>query len=402
MKDKKNIILFVGNVYDDYMRQIIKFKQKDKSDFCIGLVIDSNTKHKLSNKYKKELSFIIKCDSSDKDDIKEKLKSIKNSVLDAYIIYDKHVEFFIDVIKILGLKNYSSPKALRDSVDKLRSRKMFCKYCPEITPKFIKVKSKKDALAISKKIGFPCMLKPAHLVQSRLVSVSNNLAELKINLEKTYKEIDKIYEKIRVRNKPIIIAEEMVKGDLYTVDVYVDKNQKMYFTPLIYQITGKDIGIDDFHIFARINPSNLNKKDTKNAIDVATKSILAIDLKNILIHVEFMKAQDDWKIIEVGPRIGGYRIKMLEMSYNIKHMVNYLFLRTGKKPIIDRKLLNYLAVIEIFSQKEGKITSIRGLCKVKQLKCFLEMQINKNIGDEVGLAKDGYMNVLYVVLENKN
>ena len=48
---------------------------------------------------------------------------------------------------------------------------------------------------------------------------------------------------------------------------------------------------------------------------------------------ELIKAESGWKIVEVGPRIGGYRNDMLDLSYNIKHMENYLLLKLEKKPI---------------------------------------------------------------------
>ncbi len=399
---EKNIILFVGNVHDDYVEQIIKMKKKENLDIRIGLIINFNIKHRLSAKYEKELSLVIRCDSNDERDIKEKISDIKDEVLDAYIIYDKHVDFLIKIIKILKLKNYSSSKSLRNSVNKLESRKIFNKYCPEITPRFIQIKSKNDFNKIIKKIGFPCILKPVHLTQSRLVSVSKDPEELKSNLDIIYRELLKNYNKIGVKDKPSIIAEEMVQGDLYTTDVYVDKNQKMYFTPLIYQITGKNIGINDFHIYARINPSGLKGDDIKKAFSTSRKGIVSLGLKNDIVHVELMRSGKDFKIIEVGPRIGGYRIKMLDISYGINHIANYINLRLGKKIIIKNKLVAYSTIIEILSEEKGKLRSISGKDQVRKLKSFYSLKVFKKTGEDVGLAKDGYSKAISIILKNKN
>lgn len=399
---EKNIILFVGNISDDYVRQIMKMKKEENVGIRIGLIINFNVKHRLSAKYEKELSLIIRCDSSDERDIEEKISDIKDEILDAYIIYDKHVDFLIRIIKILKLKNYSSSKSLRNSVNKLESRKIFNRYCPEITPKFIQIKSKNDFNKIIKIIGFPCILKPVHLTQSRLVSVSKDSKELKSNLDIIYRELLKNYNKIGVKDKPSVIAEEMVRGDLYTTDVYVDKNQKMYYTPLIYQITGKNIGIDDFHIYARVNPSGLKNDDIKKAFLTSKKGIISLGLKNDIVHVELMKSGKDFKIIEVGPRIGGYRIKMLDISYGINHIANYINLRLGKKIIVKDKLIAHSAIIEILSEKRGKLKSISGKDQVRKLNSFYDLKVFKKIGEDVGLAKVGYSKVVSITLKNKN
>lgn len=402
-KREKNIILFVGNVHDTYIEEIIEMNKKRKNNFRIALLYDIDiVRMNLSSENQKAFDYFEMCDSKNRKEIKKKLKKIKDEIISVYIVYEKYMEFYIDVLKILGIKNYSSPDSLRASIDKFKMRKAFYKYDPSITPKFIQVKSKKDIDLVVKKIGFPCIIKPAHLLKSKLVSISNNKEELKCNIENTFKLIEKTYDRLRVKSKPIILAEEMMDGKAYSVDVYVDSNKKMYFTPFISQITAKDLGIDDFYIYIRMNPSSLTQKEIKAASDVSAKSIVALNIKNTVVHIELMKTKKGWKIIELGPRIGGYRMEMLKYAYGINHFENCVLTRLNKNPIINNKIIKYTTVLEFFPEKEGYIKSIKGIRKVKKLNSFYSMKVNSKVGDLAGFSKNGFLDVLYVILKNKN
>ncbi len=398
----KNIILFVGNVHDAYVRDIIEINKKRKHNFRIALLYNIDTKINLSLENQKTFYYFEMCDLGNKKEIKERLKSIKDEIISVHIVYEKYMEFYIDVLKILGIKYYSSPNSLRSSVDKLKMRKAFYKYDPCITPRFIQVKSQKAIPLIIKKIGFPCILKPAHLFKSKLVSISYNEKSLKGNMQNIFNLIQKTYDRLRVDTKPIILAEEMMEGKVYSIDVYVDRNRMMYFTPLILQITARDLGIDDLYIYNRINPSGLTQNEVKEANRAAEKSINALHLINTVAHIELMKTKSGWKIIEIGPRIGGYRLEMLKSAYNINHFENCILTRLNKKPVIHKKIISYTALLEFFPKREGCIKSIKGINNVKKLNSFYSMKINSSINNYAGFAKNGYLDVLYVMLANKN
>jgi len=401
-ENNKNIILFVGNVPDKYIIQTKELEKKINRNFRIVLIADFDTEIKLSSKYRKALSCVKRCNTENKKDIKEKLKDIKDEVLMTYFVYERYAVFYCEILKIIKLKNNPTIKSIKKSTNKMEMRKAFYKCDSNITPKFIQIKNKNSVNLISKKVGFPCMLKPSGLSRSRLITASNNPNELGKNLNEIFSKIEKIYKKEKIKTKPLILAEKKVEGKMYTVDVYVDNEQKIYLTPFIHQITAKDLGIDDFHIFARVNPSGLSEKEVKKASAVVKKGVSSLGLKNVIVHFEFMKTKNGWKIIEVGPRIGAYRIEMLDMSYSIKHFENYLLLRLNKKPIIKNKLICYSAFLEFFPQKKGYVESITGINKIRKLESFSGIVIKNRIGSRAGLSKDGYLHTLRVILKNKN
>jgi hypothetical protein len=400
--NEKNIILFVGNVPERYVESIEKLEKEINLNFRIVIFIDNNVELLLPSEYQKKIFNTVRCDSNNKKEISKKLNFIKKDVLMTFYIYESDADFYCEMLKNIKLKNNPSIESIKKSTDKIKMRKAFYKYDPSTIPKFTLAKNKNDLELISKKIGFPCILKPAHLSKSRLVTVSQNKNELKKNLNKTFSVINKVYKKWKIKSKPLILAEEMMIGKVYSVDVCIDSKQKIYFTPVVGLTTARDVGIDDFHHYARILPSDLKDSDIKKAYLVAKKGVRALGLRNSVAHIELMKTESKWKIIEIGSRMGGYRNKMLKISYDTKYFESCFLIRLNKKPIFKNRLIAYSAVLEFFPEKEGYLKSIKGICKIKKLDSFFEMKINSKTGDFAGFAKNGYLNVLYVLLGNKN
>ena len=400
--NNKNIVLFVGDIPNRHMELIEELEKEINLNFKIVIIIDNNAKLQLSFEYQKKVFKIIRCNSNNKKEISKKINFIKKDVLMIFYIYESDADFYCKVLKNIKLKNNPTIESIKKSTDKMKMRKAFYKYDPNMIPKFMLTKSKNDLELISKKIGFPCILKPAHLSKSRLVTVSRNKDELRKNLDNTFNVIGKVYKKWKIKPEPLVLAEEMMIGKMYSMDACIDSKQKIYFTPIVDLITARDIGIDDFHHYARILPSDLNNNDIKKARSIAKKGIIALGLKNSVAHIELIKTKKGWKIVEIGSRMGGYRNKMLKISYGIEYFKNYFLIRLNKKPVFKNKLIAYSTVLEFFPEKEGYLKSIKGIRKIRKLASFSEMKINSKIGDFVGFAKNGYLNILYVLLGNKN
>jgi len=69
---------------------------------------------------------------------------------------------------------------------------------------------------------------------------------------------------------------------------------------------------------------------------------------------------------------------MLKLSFGIKHYENDFLNRMGEKPVILRKPRSYTAVLEIFPEKEGKISSVEGIEEMKKFPSFLRFEQAKN------------------------
>jgi len=148
--------------------------------------------------------------------------------------------------------------------------------------------------------------------------------------------------------------------------------------------------------------TTLKPETIKRAQEVATKSIRAIGLRNTSVHIELMRTDNGWKIIELGPRIGGFRHDLYNLSYGFDHALNDILIRIPQKPIINKKMIGYSVALKFFAKNEGTLSTLSGIKKIQKLNSFHEIKINKKIGDKCLFAKHGGKSVFDLILFNKN
>ena len=109
-----------------------------------------------------------------------------------------------------------------------------------------------------------------------------------------------------------------------------------------------------------------------------------------------------WKIVEVGPRVGGFRHELYSAAYNINHAINDLLVRGGKKPVIPKKLVAYSAYYKIYGRTEGHITDITGLHMLQELPSLVSMVRDLYTGEATRFAKNGGAPLFHLFFMNKD
>ena len=281
-------------------------------------------------------------------------------------------------------------------------RKRFKLYSPTVTPKFTQVKKNtiEERKRVIQKIRFPMIVKPTNLAASLFVTICYHEEELAHALAVAFKKITKAYEDDKRIEEPKIIAEEYMEGDMYSIDSYVNSRGKVYHCPMVRVKTGKDIGHDDFFNYLQMTPTALKQPSIERAHKVAETAIHALGLRNTTTHTELMKIDDVWKIIEIGPRMGGFRDTLHQLSCDIDHSLNDILIRIPKKPIISKKCKGYAAAMKWFASKEGRIIEMKGIKKIETLKSFHHIAINKKVGDRAIFARNGGRSIFNVFLYN--
>jgi biotin carboxylase len=284
-------------------------------------------------------------------------------------------------------------------------RRRFNAYDKRITPKYKVVSdaTQKTRTAIEKKVGFPLVIKPSGLAQSLLVTICYHQEELEKELKKTFRKIRSLHKNYKDKHEePKILVEEFMDGNMYSIDGYVNSRGKIYFCPVVEITTGQSVGFDDFFGYKQITPTHLSRKSIQDAEMVTKKGVHALGLKSSSFHAELMKTEKGWKIIEIGPRVGGFRDDMYQLSYGFSHTENDLLIRVPQKPVIHKKNKGYTAVMKFFAKNEGKITTLTGVKKAQELKSFHNISVNKKIGDMARFAKNGGKSVFNITLFNKD
>lgn len=403
---KQNIILYVNNVPKDAVTSIRRYGKKTGTKYRIGIIYDPNNRPPSPDEgvSDDQLDLVLHCEMNEPLSIARAVLPYQEQFLAITCRGDVNIADFTKVLPHLPYLRASTTQSLLWSIDKVMMRKRFKLYDPTITPKFIVVSdaSKETLEKIEERIGFPLIMKPTGLGASLLVNMCYHKEELKKVLEDGFSTIKKIYEQNGRKSEPQILVEQFMEGDMYSIDAYVDSRGKTYFLPPVYVKTGKMIGFDDFFGYLQMTPTNLNATSIKKVEAAAEKSIHALGLRSSTAHIELMRTEEGWKIIELGPRIGGFRHKMYELTLGVDHSLNDVFIHIPKTPVIKHRVKGYAAAMKIFAKQEGKLTKLQGIQNIQKLKSFYEIKVNKKVGDKCTYAKNGGKSVCNIILFNKN
>lgn len=397
------MILFVGS-YLGSQRKAVEQIGKSMGKELYACVLLDVTEPSAINKVKPDAkTIVIPCDFSSHLALQTALRPYKHRFLAVTCRAEKNIPLLARAIPHVPYINAPTALSLEWTTDKIRTRQLLRNYDKKIAPKFLVVHdaSPETLDRIQKQVGFPLIIKPAGLAASLLVSLCFHREELESNLQNTVRKIGQIYKKKRGRGEPQILVEEFMEGAMYSVDSYVNQRGVVYHTPLVHVRTGRSVGFEDFFGYMRITPVVLKPHKVEAAKRVAEEAIEALGLRSTTCHIELMKTEDGWKVIEVGPRIGGFRHEMYELSYGINHSANDILIRMPKKPLLSKKVRGYTAALQFYSHKKGRLQSIEGINRARKLESFAHIQLKKKVGDMCDFARNGDDPVFDILLFNK-
>ncbi|HEU4677759.1 MAG TPA: ATP-grasp domain-containing protein [Candidatus Paceibacterota bacterium] len=402
MKAERNIIVYVMTLPPGAIESIRAYEKREKRKFRVMLIKDVHHQREKGRDDYKGLDILVECDFSVPARIAEALAPYQNELCAITCRAESYMARFVQVIPHVPYLRTPTTESLRWATDKLEMRRRFKLLAKRYSPKYaiVRANTKEERRRVIGRIKFPMIVKPANLAQSLLVSVCYHEDELKEVLAQSFKKIEKIYAENGRIETPKMMVEEFMEGDMYSVDAYVNGLGRVYFCPMVRVFTRKNMGHDDFSNYIHMSPTGLKKKSVEAAHMAATAGIHALGLRNTTAHVELMKLDDEWKLIEIGPRVGGFRHKLHELSCDIDHSMNDILIRLPKRPILPKKCKGFAATLKWYPMKEGRITKLKGIKKCQELKSFAEISVLKKVGDLCKFAKNGGKAVFTLTLYN--
>lgn len=404
MKKVKNIIVYVMSIPDsaETITQVRAYESQFGGRLRIMLLRDERIVTKKAYKDIEGLDFCVECDFSKPHKIAEALLPYQDELLAITCRSEQYMRRFIAVLPHVPYLRTPTTESLKWASDKYEMRKRFRLYDKKLTPNFTLVKgnTKDERARIIKKISFPMIIKPTNLAASRFVSICYHEEELEATLRRTFRDLKKAYELEHHLENPRVIAEEYMEGDMYSIDSYVDSRGRVYHCPMVKVVTGKKIGHDDFYNYLQMTPSGLKPGTVIKAEAAAEGGIHALGLRSTTAHTELLKIDDDWKIIEIGSRVGGFRQILHSLSCDINHTLNDVLIRIPKKPLLPKKCKGYACAMKWFPAQEGVISEMKGIKRIEQLESFHKIDINKKIGDKATFARNGGRSVFNLFLYN--
>lgn len=396
----KKSILFV----EQYMPKTLKSVKAYFGDVDIILLRDIRNERLEKNRIFKLVDVVLYVDFSKNYKIAEALLPYQESLIAVTARGEDGANKLQEVIPHVPYLRTPTVESLAWSTDKYEMRKRFRIFDKKITPKFTKVSenTKIERNRVATKIGFPMVVKPANLQESMLVTICYHEEELETVLRNVFRRLKTEYKKFNRTQLPTILAEEFMDGDMYSIDSYVNSRGKVFHCPMVRVKTGKNIGHDDFYNYLQMTPTALKKETVEKAQKVAEMAIHALALRSTTAHIELMKIDDEWKVIEVGPRIGGFRDLLHELSCDIDHSLNDVLIRVPKNPILPKKCKGFAAAMKWFSKAEGVILEMKGIKKIETLESFNSIVFNKKIGDKAMFSKNGGKSIFNLFLYNSD
>lgn len=399
---EKDLILFVGALFGHMIDAVRDYEKANKVTFRLGLIHDKKQKiDQFTNGQLDRIDVHIACDMNSEAALQTALAPYQTELLAITCRPESRISDLRKIIPNIPYVNAPTTDSLWWSSDKIATRQRLSFLGEEVNPRFSVVHddSKKSVEHIVEKVGFPLVVKPSGMAASQLVSICYHKEELESVLSRVVKKLKTNGKK---DTEPDILVEQFMEGDMYSLDAYVDSRGNITFCPMCHITTGKAIGFDDFFGYRQMTPTNLSKESIAAAQLVAAKAIYAMGLRSTTVHIELMRLEDGWKIIETGPRMGGFRHMMYDHSYGINHVMNDVLTRLDKKPTIPKTVKGYTVAMKFFAQKEGKLKSITGIKKAQTLGSFKRLYINKHTGDMCRYAKHGGESVFNIIMFHKD
>ncbi len=384
------VVLFLGMVRRG------EFETLQERGLPLGVLVDTNSKHRLADVSR--FAVVERFDfSRPLPELVEAVRGIQRRVGLACLF--NVIEFYVaqtaDVAAALGVP-CMSPASARLSSDKVIMRQRFHdRIGPGAVARFEIVTSEADLTERASRMGYPVFLQPANVSASMWSTRNDTLEVLLDNYRAICAEVPPYYQRLGQKDKVLtVVLAEYLQGSNTSIDCLIDGAGQAYTTPVVDVLTGRDIGIDDFHHFARVVPSRLPARDQQELDRLAVAGVQALDMTTCAAHVEFIGT----RLGEIAARPGGNRPRLLQLGYGIDELFAYHQVLRGQRPDLRGNRTCGAAVVTPFPSRSGTLREIRHLDQISRLPGYLYHEVRTQPGAPVGLAKSGYRAPLYIEL----
>lgn len=403
--ENRDTILTI-NVVEKELVRAVKMLSKSAKRALQGLVLVSETYASYPDR-PKDTSGLFKeiiCNFDNPDELQSVLKPYIERLLAATCRYEEAIQDFGKVIPFLPYIHTPSPTALLWSTEKPLMRDRLRNYDRTLVPQYqyMEEEDLPRLFELIKDFQFPVIVKPSGLSKALLVTRCNTPQELKNRLKYTFKIIKHAYAREQYPGKPGILVEEMMQGEMYSVDAYVTHDGEILCLPPVKVVTAHSVGLPGFYGYQRITMTDLSQKEIQGAFVASGGAIKALNLSSTTAHIELFHTPQGWKIIELGARIGGYRDTLYREAYGIEHFYNDLRVRMGKRPNMPEKKIGDAAALSIYANDEGYITSIIGLEEARKVASVISLSAHTGIGGVALFSQNGGDALVTVILSNKD
>jgi biotin carboxylase len=259
------------------------------------------------------------------------------------------------------------------------------------------VSNLEEAEQFAAEVGFPVVLKPIDLYGSLFVRRFDSLPEFKIGFTEIQKSVALKSGSTSVK----LQIEEFLTGSNHSVECVVDHRGVVSTTPVIDVLTGRDIGREDFHHFARWAPTLLSDKAAAEMKSLAVEACRSLALTATIAHVEFIMTASGPKLLELAVRPGGNRARLLSRIYGIDILHAY-YSASVRKPIdVNVRFTKPFAMVSPFPPNRQAYAGLSGESRITSLETYESHKVQVGIGDILGSAAEGFFSPMMIELSSE-
>ncbi len=386
------IVLFLGMVRRG------EFESLQERGLPLGVLVDTNSKHRLADVSK--FALVERFDFSRPfDELVAAVQTIQQrygiaclfNVIEFYVAQTAAVAERLD---LPGIFPDSAQLCLDKSIMRARFQE---RIGPAASARYHVVTSEEDLLKYADDLRYPVFLQPANVSASMWSTRNADQETLLRNYRAMITEVPAYYERLGKKGtKLTVVIAEYLTGANTSVDCVIDLTGEVHITPVVDVLTGKDIGIDDYHHFARIVPSLADAAEQRELEALAVAGVRALDMSSCAAHVEFIGT----RLGEIAARPGGNRPHILQLAYGLDELSAYHDVLVGRRPDLSKKWDGAAAIVTPFAAKQGALKSIRHLDELVALPGYLYHEVRAQPGQTVGLASSGHRAPLYIELQS--
>ncbi len=273
---------------------------------------------------------------------------------------------------------------------------------PACTPRFRQLSSIDEAIAFTRAVGFPVILKPNNLYGSLFVRMVHDETGLQQEFATINTSIQAHAATFGVQQtlEETVQIEEFVTGTVHSIDCLVDGVQNVYPTPVVDVLTGRDVGQHHFGHVIRKADSCLSAATQATMRRLAVDAVKSLKIRNAAAHVEFIVSASGPKLLEIAARPGGHRNRVLEMTFGISLNHQYLRMLLGHRPDVAPRYQQPFAIFTPYSEKEIVFDGVRHLQSLVGLRSYHRHEVRARDGEMIGPASKGFMSSLVVELSH--
>ena len=386
------MVLFLGMVRRG------EFESLQRRGLKLGVLVDTNSRHQLGDV--SGFAFVGRFDFS--RPLPELIAAVReihagHDVACLFNVMEFYVTETAAVAAALGFPGIA-PASAEWCRDKSVMRRRFHEHVrPGAAARFEMVESEAGLLAAAERFAYPVFLQPSNVAASMWSSRNPDPETLLANYRAMLREVPAYYEQLGKRGARLgVVLAEFLEGDDRSVDCVVNADGEVFPMPVVDVVKGRDVGIDDYHHFARILPSRLNAAEQSELQRFAVAGVRALEMKSCAAHVEFIGS----RLGEIAARPGGNRARILELAFGMDELHACYQVLCGQRPDLSTTKDEAAAILTPFARRDGTLRAIRRLDHLVQLPTYLYHEVRTQPGQPVGLSKSGRRAPLYIELQS--